>query len=177
LIDREALSVCSLQVEQSNQSSSPASPSSPLSDLVAIRRQKLQAIRDLGIDPFGGLFETTGSVAEVRDGFAEGRVVTLAGRITAYRDMGKSRFLDLSDMGGRMQVYVNAKEVVWCQEEPANMGSWHHLLPILMKFFGRAIGYAGREASASTAVGTTAAHKLQQAELIAQAFGEKVSEK
>ena len=71
--------------------------------------------------------------------------------------------------------YANAKEVVWCQEEPANMGSWHHLLPILMKFFGRAIGYAGREASASTAVGTTAAHKLQQAELIAQAFGEQVS--
>jgi len=72
--------------------------------------------------------------------------------------------------------YANAQEIVWCQEEPANMGSWHHLLPILMKFFGRAIGYAGREASASTAVGTTAAHKLQQAELIAQAFGEKVSE-
>jgi 2-oxoglutarate dehydrogenase E1 component len=69
--------------------------------------------------------------------------------------------------------YAKAKEIVWCQEEPANMGSWHHLLPILMQFFGRAIGYAGREASASTAVGTTAAHKLEQAALIAQAFGEK----
>ena len=57
------------------------------------------------------------------------------------------------------------------------MGSWHHLLPILMTFFRKAISYAGREASASTAVGTTAAHKHQQAELIAQAFGEKVSEK
>ena len=55
------------------------------------------------------------------------------------------------------------------------MGSWHHLLPVLMKFFGRAIGYAGREASASTAVGTTAAHKAEQAALIAQAFGETVS--
>jgi len=56
------------------------------------------------------------------------------------------------------------------------MGSWHHLLPILMKFFGRPVSYAGREASASTAVGTTAAHKHQQAELIAQAYGEKVSQ-
>ena len=55
------------------------------------------------------------------------------------------------------------------------MGSWHHLLPILMKFFGRAISYAGREASASTAVGTIAAHKHQQATLIAEAFGEKIS--
>ena len=71
--------------------------------------------------------------------------------------------------------YTGAKEILWCQEEPQNMGSWHHLLPVLMKFFGRAIGYAGREASASTAVGTTAAHKAEQAALIAQAFGETVS--
>jgi 2-oxoglutarate dehydrogenase E1 component len=71
--------------------------------------------------------------------------------------------------------YAGAKEILWCQEEPQNMGSWHHLLPVLMKFFGRAIGYAGREASASTAVGTIAAHKAEQAALIAQAFGETVS--
>lgn len=71
--------------------------------------------------------------------------------------------------------YAGAKEIRWCQEEPQNMGSWHHLLPVLMKFFGRTIGYAGREASASTAVGTTTAHKHEQAALIAQAFGETVS--
>ena len=67
--------------------------------------------------------------------------------------------------------YAKAKEIVWCQEEPENMGSWNHLLPRLMKFFGRAISYAGREPGASTAVGTSAAHKLEQAALIAQAFG------
>ena len=67
--------------------------------------------------------------------------------------------------------YAGAKEIIWCQEEPENMGSWHHLLPTLMKFFGRAVGYAGREAGASTAVGTTAAHKAEQSALIAQAFG------
>ena len=71
--------------------------------------------------------------------------------------------------------YAGAKEILWCQEEPQNMGAWHHLLPILMDHFGRRIGYAGREASASTAVGTTAAHKVQQATLIAQAFGETLS--
>jgi 2-oxoglutarate dehydrogenase E1 component len=71
--------------------------------------------------------------------------------------------------------YAGAKEILWCQEEPQNMGSWHHLLPLLMDHFGRRIGYAGREASASTAVGTTAAHKVQQAALIAQAFGETAS--
>ena len=67
--------------------------------------------------------------------------------------------------------YAKAKEIVWCQEEPENMGAWNHLLPRLMKFFGRAISYAGREPGASTAVGTSAAHKLEQAALIAQAFG------
>ena len=76
-----------------------------------MRRQKLQALRDHGIDPYGAAFETSGTVAEVRGSFAEGRAVSLAGRITAYRDMGKSRFLDLSDIGGRMQVYFNSKEL------------------------------------------------------------------
>lgn len=87
------------------------STQSPLSDLVAVRRQKLQAIRDLGVDPYGGAFDTSGTVDEVRAAFAEGKCVTMAGRITAYRDMGKSRFLDLSDIGGRMQIYLNGKEL------------------------------------------------------------------
>jgi len=67
--------------------------------------------------------------------------------------------------------YAHAKEIIWCQEEPENMGAWNHLLPKLMKFFGRPIGFAGRESSASTAVGSTAAHTLEQTTLIAQAFG------
>ena len=50
------------------------------------------------------------------------------------------------------------------------MGAWNHLLPRLMKFFGRPVSYAGREPGASTAVGTTAGHRQQQAALIEQAF-------
>jgi 2-oxoglutarate dehydrogenase E1 component len=68
--------------------------------------------------------------------------------------------------------YVKTKEIIWCQEEPENMGSWQHLLPRFMKFFGRSIGYAGRAPGASTAAGTTSAHKHEQAALIAQAFGQ-----
>jgi len=89
---------------------SPSSHS-PLGELVAIRRQKLETLRGKGVDPFGGAFETSGTVAEVRESFAEGRTVNLAGRITAYRDMGRSRFLDLSDLEGRMQVYINTKDL------------------------------------------------------------------
>ena len=66
--------------------------------------------------------------------------------------------------------YKGAREVIWCQEEPENMGAWNHLLPRLMKFFGRPVSYAGREPGASTAVGTTAGHRQQQAALIEQAF-------
>lgn len=84
---------------------------SPLDELIAIRRQKLQALRDQGIDPFGAAFEITGTIAEVVTKFQEGSTVTAAGRITAYRNMGKSHFLDLSDLGGRIQVYINTKEL------------------------------------------------------------------
>ena len=80
-------------------------------ELLAIRRQKLDALRASGLDPFGSGFETTGSPGEIRAAFAEGQSVRTAGRITAPRNMGKSHFLDLSDHSGRIQVYLNSKEL------------------------------------------------------------------
>jgi lysyl-tRNA synthetase class 2 len=80
-------------------------------ELIALRRQKLEALRARGVAPFGHSFETSGSVAEVREKFAEGGTLRAAGRITAHRDMGKSHFLDLRDISGRIQVYVQAKEL------------------------------------------------------------------
>jgi lysyl-tRNA synthetase class 2 len=82
-----------------------------LSELLAIRRQKLDAIRAAGVDPFGKGYETDGSIAEVRAKFAEGIPLRAAGRITAHRDMGKSQFLDLSDATGRIQIFIHAKEI------------------------------------------------------------------
>jgi len=80
-------------------------------ELLAIRRQKLDALRASGVDPFGASFETTGAPGEIRAAFAEGQSVRTAGRITAHRNMGKSHFLDLSDHSGRIQVYLNSKEI------------------------------------------------------------------
>jgi lysyl-tRNA synthetase, class II len=80
-------------------------------ELVALRRKKLDALRAKGVEPFGGGFEVTGSVAEVREKFKEGETLRAAGRITAHRDMGKSHFLDLRDATGRIQIYIHAKEV------------------------------------------------------------------
>ena len=80
-------------------------------ELIALRRQKLEALQARGVRPFGGGFETAGTIAEVREKFAEGVTLRAAGRITAHRDMGKSHFIDLRDATGRMQVYIQAKEL------------------------------------------------------------------
>ena len=80
-------------------------------ELIALRRKKLDALRAKGIEPFGGGFEVTGSIAEVREKFKEGETLRAAGRITAHRDMGKSHFLDLRDATGRIQIYIHANEV------------------------------------------------------------------
>jgi len=86
----------------------------PLHELIAFRRQKLQSLRAQGLDPFGdnaAAFATSGSIEKIVDAFSEGAPIKAAGRITAYRDMGKSRFLDISDISGRIQVYFNTKEL------------------------------------------------------------------
>jgi lysyl-tRNA synthetase class 2 len=79
--------------------------------LIAQRREKLEALQARGANPFGRAFETSGTIAEVREKFAEGTSLRAAGRITAHRNMGKSHFVDLRDSTGRMQVYIHAKEV------------------------------------------------------------------
>src|SRR5207302_3096083 len=83
----------------------------PENELIAQRREKLKALRVLGVEPFGRAFETAGAIAEVREKFKEGDSLRAAGRITAHRDMGKSHFVDLRDATGRIQVYFHEKEI------------------------------------------------------------------
>jgi 2-oxoglutarate dehydrogenase E1 component len=67
--------------------------------------------------------------------------------------------------------YAKSAKIIWCQEESQNMGAWTFMEPRLRRLSGRAeIGYAGREASASPAVGALAIHKREQQQLIAAAF-------
>jgi lysyl-tRNA synthetase class 2 len=83
----------------------------PENELIAQRREKLQTLRAKGVDPFGAAFETTGSIAEIREKFREGETLRAAGRMTAHRDMGKSHFVDLRDATGRLQIYLHEKEI------------------------------------------------------------------
>ena len=83
----------------------------PENELIAQRREKLDALRARGVEPFGRAFETSGSIAEVRHAFKEGESLRAGGRITAHRDMGKSHFVDLRDATGRIQAYFHEKEI------------------------------------------------------------------
>ncbi len=83
----------------------------PENELIAQRREKLQTLRAKGVDPFGAAFETTGSIAEIREKFREGETLRAAGRMTAHRDMGQSHFVDLRDATGRLQIYLHEKEI------------------------------------------------------------------
>jgi lysyl-tRNA synthetase class 2 len=80
-------------------------------ELLAHRREKLERLKVRGVAPFGRAFLTSGTIGEVREKFSEGAVLRVAGRITAHRDMGKSHFVDLRDGTGRIQIYLQAKEV------------------------------------------------------------------
>ncbi|HEX8680569.1 MAG TPA: 2-oxoglutarate dehydrogenase E1 component, partial [Chthoniobacterales bacterium] len=69
-----------------------------------------------------------------------------------------------------VSAYPQEARLVWCQEESQNMGAWFFIEPRLRKLFGREVAYAGREASASPAVGALALHKREQIQVIADAF-------
>jgi 2-oxoglutarate dehydrogenase E1 component len=60
--------------------------------------------------------------------------------------------------------------LVWCQEESQNMGAWSWIAPRLGNIFGKVPIYAGRDASASPAVGSLALHKMELASLLRDAF-------
>ena len=82
--------------------------------LEAPRREKLDALREMGIAPYGGRFDTPATIQEVVDSFKEGEdkpAVRAAGRITGVRKMGKATFMDIRDWSGKIQLYMAAKRL------------------------------------------------------------------
>jgi 2-oxoglutarate decarboxylase len=68
--------------------------------------------------------------------------------------------------------YPGAKELVWAQEEPRNMGAWSYVAPLLLGLqpAGATLRYAGRPERASPAEGYPAAHATEQARIVAEAL-------
>jgi len=85
-----------------------------LSPLEIIRRESLQKLRELGINPYPAEeFKTTTTINEILSKFDdfEGKEVVLAGRMMSRRIMGKASFAELKDASGRMQIYINRDEI------------------------------------------------------------------
>ena len=87
----------------------------PESQLIEQRLQKLDAIRDLGIEPYPYRFEPTHCSADIVASFdalnASGDEVRVAGRLIVTRGHGKAAFADLRDAEGRLQIYVRLDNV------------------------------------------------------------------
>ncbi len=87
-----------------------------LSEQEIIRRDKLNALRELGINPYpADLFPVNHTSKQVKENFEEGKKVILAGRLMSVRDQGKASFAELQDSEGRIQLYFNRD--VLCEGE------------------------------------------------------------
>ena len=82
-------------------------PTSTEAELIAVRREELEGLKALGLDPFGAKFDTDTTPGELKDTFENEKKVKLAGRLLAIRDMGKSVFATIGDAHGRIQIYLN----------------------------------------------------------------------
>ncbi len=88
-----------------------------LSEQEIIRREKLDALRALGINPYpANLFPVSHTSKQVKEGFEEGKKVILSGRLMSVRDQGKACFAELQDSEGRMQLYLN-RDVICSGED------------------------------------------------------------
>jgi len=87
-----------------------------LSEQELQRRESLEKLRDLGIEPYpAALFPVDASAIEIKASYQEGKQVCIAGRMMSQRVMGKASFAELQDASGRIQLYINRDEI--CPDE------------------------------------------------------------
>jgi lysyl-tRNA synthetase, class II len=83
-----------------------------LSEQEIVRREKLQKLRELGVNPYpADLYPVKETSKQVKKHFEEGKQVILAGRLMSRRIQGKASFAELQDSEGRIQVYFNRDEI------------------------------------------------------------------
>ena len=84
-----------------------------INELKKVRLEKLQELRDMGIDPFGGRFERNAVAQEIIDNFneLEAQSVTVAGRIMSKRRHGKAGFANIQDLSGQVQLYFRKDDL------------------------------------------------------------------
>ena len=85
-----------------------------LKQILKVRRDKLKALQDMGMDPFTiTKYDVTHHAREIKDNFdaLEGQTVSIGGRLMSKRGMGKVSFCDLQDKSGRIQLYARRDEM------------------------------------------------------------------
>ncbi|WP_347373211.1 lysine--tRNA ligase [Aequorivita sp. Q41] len=83
-----------------------------LSELEIIRREKLNQLRSMGINPYpADLYPVDTTSKKIKSNFEEGKKVIVAGRLMSRRIQGKASFAELQDADGRIQVYFNRDEI------------------------------------------------------------------
>jgi lysyl-tRNA synthetase class 2 len=83
-----------------------------LSEQELVRREKLEKLRGLGINPYpADLYPVKELSTEIKAQFEEGKSVTIAGRLMSRRIQGSASFAELQDSAGRIQVYFNRDEI------------------------------------------------------------------
>jgi len=108
-----------------------------LEKVQADRLAKLEKIRQLGIDPYGGRYDSAQPIAEVLARFVdgvEGQSADVAGRLVLLRDMGKMMFCHLRDSTGQMQICLRKdtpgkppkglEETSWALAKLLDLGDW-----------------------------------------------------
>ena len=151
------------------------------------RKESVSSLEDLASGSFIPVIPETQKI----DSKKVRRIIACCGKIyydlLAYRleheivDVAIIRIEQLypfphDDFQSEIERYDNATDILWCQEEPGNQGAWHRIQHYLLRHKrpNQALGYALRPSSASPAVGYLAKHNLQQSELMAAAFRDKI---
>ncbi len=104
---------------------------SQLSEQEIVRREKLKSLRALGIDPYpANLYPVDNTSKEIKQDFAEGKQVVIAGRLMSRRIQGKASFAELQDSEGRIQVYFNRDEICTSDDKSLYNDVYKKLLDI-----------------------------------------------
>ncbi|NJB72861.1 lysyl-tRNA synthetase class 2 [Saonia flava] len=83
-----------------------------LSEQEIIRREKLDKLRELGINPYpAALYPVDTTSKNIKKHYEEGKKVVISGRLMSRRIQGKASFAELQDSDGRIQVYFNRDEI------------------------------------------------------------------
>ena len=91
-----------------------------LSEQELVRREKLEKLRALGINPYpADLYPVTHTSSKIKGNYKEGDKVVIAGRLMRKKVQGKAAFTELQDSEGRIQVYFNRDEICIGEDKSA----------------------------------------------------------